>query len=525
MEIKSLMIKNSPVINITHRGEVLEYSVSLNTRGNKDPVDFEDLNKWWSYLENNNKAKLIDEIFKIYKDAFEYLNYNVLESGPRKLSEGVVYIRDKVMQMYTYHDVKDISKMYDFGAHIEYPLNVNEDYVFNDNGTNTREQTYIKQDYKYLVSYVISLRAIVPIINHFTTCFFSGTKMGVSSKLRFLNLYELLTYTGYTNNPAFEKLKEYVMYTASDKNISIDNIYDGVTSEKRDEWLMSNIIFKIFTAPVSSNPKNSKSNLITMIYHTTGQLLDDNRFTNSRIRNKNDTKGDDLNDKLSMLEKYKIRHDISPGDIVELNVSNSNLDYITSVLVKKEINKDLLTILHTQNQELMLKELNHNSISLLSWCVREVCPPKGLSYLQKDVIIKLITAVQYYLFDLGFPVPALLIGGYANQENFEKEYLFYSTSPESVTNKFRPEVLEKLKEMFPYAKPPKRNRMTIKENEIIVAGDLTFIAAELYNKTYYSPFNQELQNALNIKGYINGSEILVDEDIRNNLAELIIAIN
>jgi hypothetical protein len=414
--------------------------------------------------------------------------------------------------------------MFELGGNISYPVNVNEQYVDNNDGTNTREQTYTRKDYRNLVSYVICLRSLIPIVNHFTMKFYSGNKMGASSKLRYLSLYELLMYTNYLDNIAFDKLKEYIMFTANNKEISIDNIYDGATTEKREEWLLSNVIFKIFTAPIKLN--NTKSNLITMVYHTTGQLLDDNRFSSSSIRNKNDTKGDDLNDKLSMLEKYKIRHDISPGDFVELDAANSNLEYITSTLVGGTVNTQLLNQLYENNKEIGLREINKTVVSLLSWCVKRICPSRGLLYLRKETIIKVMTATQYMLITRGHLLLGLLCSSYVIEEEHDKMYSFTSANPASVTDKFEKEILNKLLELYPFAKPNKRNNKQLpKDTDYFIFNDVSYLASEFYTKRFFTPIKAPLLNKLNLNDYVSGEQIIVGMDIKNVLGNLIIDLN
>lgn len=524
MLFETSYVNNGLTLKISHRGEELEYSISLINRVSKENIDFEELNNWYSYLELNNRASDVDKAFEVYKNIYEYLNDTITETGVLKVSDAAVQTRNALIKLYNYHKVDEIVNMFELGGNVEYPINVNEAYVDNNDGTNTREQTYTRKDYRNLVSYVISLRSLIPIINHFTMKFYSGNKMGASSKLRYLSLYELLMYTNYLDNMSFDKLKEYVMFTANDKEISIDNIYDGATTEKREEWLLSNVIFKIFTAPIKIN--NSKSNLITMIYHTTGQLLDDNRFSTSSIRNKNDTKGDDLNDKLSMLEKYKIRHDISPGDFVELDAANSNLEYITTTLIGGNVDIQLLNMLYENNKEIGLREINKTVVSLLSWCVKRICPSRGLLYLRKETIIKVMTATQYMLISRGHLLLGLLCSSYVIEEEHEKIFSFTSSNPASVTDKFDKEILNKLLELYPYAKPNKRNNQQIpKDTDYFIYNVVAYLASELYIKRFFTPLKPSLLNKLNLSSFVSGEQIIVGSNIKNVLGNLIIDLN
>lgn len=524
MLLKTEYINNGLTLKLTHRGDELIYSISLNNRVSRDSIDFEELNQWYHYLEMNNRTQEVDEVFAIFKDLYEYLSDTITDIGVRKISDAATYVRNAISKLYKYHNVNEVVKMFELGGQLDYPPNVNETYIDNQDGTNTREQTYTKKDYRYLAAYVVTLRALIPIINHFTTKFYSGNKMGASSKLRYLSLYDLIMYTGYLDNPSFNKLREYILHTANGKEISIDNIYDGATSEKREEWLMSNVIFKIFVAPIKLN--NNKSNLITMIYHTTGQLLDDNRFSSSRIRNKNDTKGDDLNDKLSMLEKYKIRHDISPGDFVEIDAANSNLEYITTTLVDGPVDMALLNLLHENNQDIGLREINQTVVSLISWCVKKICPPKGLLYLRKETIIKVMTATQYMLFHKGHMLAGLLASSYVVQDESEAMYSFETINPGSTTGKYDKEILSELIQLYPYAKPNKRNRDQIpKETDYIVINDISYIASDFYMKRFFTPLKPATLNKLGIRHLVSGEQIIVEQDIKNILGSLIINLN
>jgi hypothetical protein len=155
-----------------------------------------------------------------------------------------------------------------------------------------------------------------------------------------------------------------------------------------------------------------KANIVTYIYKyisQKNQFFETNNEKAVRDKSRNDYDGVS-DDKISSLERYKIKHDISLGEIVEIAFSIRDLHQVAwrldPTLPKADIDRSLETVQKLNNFELKMPQLN-----ILRWLFAPVVSSKGLLYLDKQIIVNCLGVAEAILFHNGFDHLAVLLTG------------------------------------------------------------------------------------------------------------------
>jgi hypothetical protein len=112
-----------------------------------------------------------------------------------------------------------------------------------------------------------------------------------------------------------------------------------------------------------------------------------------------------------VLERYKIKHDIPLGDIVELEFSVSNIRAVAYRL-EPNLPAELLESSLRTAQLLLNKRLLDPQITILKWLFSDIISPKGLMHLKKETIVNCLGIAQAVLFNRGHKLLALAITSY-----------------------------------------------------------------------------------------------------------------
>jgi hypothetical protein len=312
------------------------------------------------------------------------------------------------------------------------------------------------------------------------------------------------------------KLKQYVGALTIDKHTP-DNVLKGISSEDFVDWLLALVVVKRLCI-ANINPDENGANIITYIYKFIIQRIQarDSGFENSYREKKYDDKGPGGGEnKISTLEKYKIKTSISPGEISEIEVSVRD-SYLTATKLTAHITHEFLNRWIESSQTLLQYELQDCQLTLLGWVMKPVASHWGIPYLSKETTVNLIGVAQAVLWLRGHRYIALLLGSHAMTSD-------RSMVVSPVDSKMRPpkELLDQLMKVYPFTRAPTtKRRIEVKPTNIIIDSidEITeIITMYSWKMTADIDFIKEELNS-------SSRKLLIRPDIKTYIAELVLQI-
>jgi hypothetical protein len=424
----------TPEVRIEHKGESLSFSISVFGRdsfqGGYDV--FEHINQYWATLPDVTQ----DEIFSIYKEIEK--GFTVI---PNK-SELIQFTSQQVKRLIQIHDLEQIHYWICFHSDIRIPASVPDEYVRNTDNNSTEEKTYVKYEYRYLTALSMLLRCMIPVWGEYI----SNTRRDTGTQFKEFYAFQLLNTSEIVHSAPMEKLRKYI-----DKNIGIavneaSNILNGISSEDFSYWLLSlACIRRLSTADIRGDDEHP--HLVTLIYKFIIQKTrnSDSNFQNNVKEKKFDDRAADSENKVSTLERYKIKTNISLGEIVELEYA-CNVPQLAMRLSHRLTPELLERSLHTA-QELKDKHLLDPQMTLLRWVFKHVLSPKGMMYLPKPTIVDAIGAMEAVLWSRGHKYLAILSSAYPLLEENQ-----ITLSPTDGKMRIPQEYLDRMDQLYPYTR-------------------------------------------------------------------------
>lgn len=518
-------IKNSQnLLVITHNGAVLT-CVATITNKSKAELDFQFLNLYYETLVRIGRTDLIEEIYNTYKDMFELYETPVTATGVLTIKEALAEGAKFAQRLFDLHDLTTIQNAISFHGGLVFPDAMLHEYAPSTERNLTREQTYTRTDYLELISFVTSLKATQPILYLIDSSYFGNNKTNKAKYLALLNVYK---NTSYLNNKGFNKLNDYIGVTAVGREISTENIYSGISSEHKEEWLLANVFMKLMVSTTAGSRTDNNNTIVSTIYHCVNQCLsdgnDDASGGYSKFKEKGGTTGDDMNDKLSALERYKIRHDLAPGEVVELSLITDSVTTILNDCGYLNLDKVYIAQLMQLHPKLMTKKLDSTALTIASWLVADACPQRTLMIVPKHNVINALLAAMYIAREMKAYFFMLLFSSYLLQDAVEEHSILNTKTYAKVTK----ENEVKLKQYYPYTYPTNKKTTEPTTNDYMIINDINYIVKELSVRIYSCIIGStHLYSGVFLPKdisdrYLQGNVINTPIDLKNLLAELII---
>jgi len=525
-DIKSFEINRQTPANLGY-GEI----------GIRDADLFNEINRYWEYLPRQKQ----DEIFAIYKE----INQTFEDSMS---FEDLIYsLRPLIEKLLSYHSHKDVAYWVKMKSDIRIPSDAKVYPTMEDNmkaseqyGSREwpRESTYLEEDYWGLIFLVVTLRCMFPVWGRFMDV----AKRTVDNNLKELYSLRLLTKSTIEKLDDYKRLLAYINHYIPSDRLDRGVVAGYVSSEDFVPWITGNVVVRRLSL-VTVNGRNNKFSLVASIWGFITQLMRQyDKTVSETIKDKNpegNTRDNDRDNKASNLELIKIKEPITSGDVVMLNEYCRNVEHI-SYLLSGEHLPQLLQTTMTSVQRLRNSILRDPQIVLLQWVVAKevqgnpkeldstefdmecVFPPRGVEYLEKEQILSLMAAATTALWHRGYyDLAALLSANVMENRDVAQGGAF--ESPLALTKENR----EKLIELFPHVPRPsgkqqqyENQRPSKKPCEAVDAIDELWQMLIKYNWVLTLP----AQMAQAIPGHQGGRRYSVPADIRNRLAQLIIAL-
>jgi hypothetical protein len=424
-----------PDVKLEHKGETLSFCISVFQRANfqGDYDVFGYINQYWESLPMGKQ----DQIFSIYKE-IEYGFDTVFSKN-----ELFDYLQIKVADLIHAHDLDTIQDWVALKSDIQIPSSFEGDYEHSIDNNTSREKTYTRADYSRLVALSVLLRCMVPVWGEYI----ANIRQETGTMYKEFIAFQLINKSNISHCVPMAKLQEYIEHIVGADNFDANNILNGICAEDFGFYLLSLVCIRRLCIG-DTRGVDPRTNLITFIYKFIIQRIrnNDNNYENVVKEKTFDDRSPDGENKISTLERYKIKTTVSLGEIVELEYSLRNiidsanrLSYMVDPYI---IQRSLQT-----SKELMNQKLFDPQMTLLRWIFKPVISPKGLMYLPKPMIVQAIAAMEAVLWARGHKYLAILSSSYALTN--EKEMVI---SPVDSKTRVPAELLKELDTYYPFTR-------------------------------------------------------------------------
>ncbi len=437
------VIKKKLLMTVMHNGQILTFSGTTFRSNIFEEEDvFRIINLYLQSLPANTQTMLFEYFAKIKYDLENIWDKNALYSH---LSNIVA----EIYNLFNFDMVKDwILK----NIHIpNLEINFTGSYEPSMDDSGSRDQTYLRSDYTDLVTLSILLRLMLPIWHEFI----ERTKKEYGNSFKEYYAFRILRNSNLYHCRAMEKLITWISFPITAHLDDSQLILSGISSEDIPQWLLALVVIRrLIVGRIEGIDPNV--HLITYIHKFVIRKIQTSKLSGPDMIRQKTTRVDDENeDKESTLDRYKIKYNVSPGEIVEMEFALSNTANLITILAPnldpKLVESNLQTI-----QRLQSVKLIDEQIILLSWVTSKVVSPKGILYLNKSFLLNIMAVAQAIYTDMGYPTIGFMLTAYPVET---ADYLLTTTDGKSRIPK---EIIDELNYHYPFVKRSGRKSTTTK---------------------------------------------------------------
>lgn len=375
----------------------------------KDTSDLENLynqiNEYVATLPVYSQKEIYDVFYKVYSQEYRQnyndINYIVkLENKIAKVSELLNYENFKMWM-----------------AHKEslmiIPENIKSDYIYDPDMNTTEEKTYIKHEYRDLISLIIFIRAMSPLYLDF----YSYIKQITSHY--YYKIFMLFIKSDIYVCKEIEKLKRYIeanqiTLIGNTKNEHLI-INAGLSDDDILDSLVSEIIFnKLLTIDFFSK----RCNIISFIFQTIkykGNFVTSDSVV---IRSKTTvSSGDSNKEDMSYFEDYRKTSNIPIGTVVEIQHAISNIEFLVNALGHSNFDYEMYERELANINILMETKIDKTQIYLLGWFISKIINPRALFYIEYKKLIELLLFAKVVLMNNDQEFIGILLSSCRSKEN------------------------------------------------------------------------------------------------------------
>lgn len=505
LSIEEMGILGNPTTAILeHNGEKISWNICLFDKmsmgDNIDP--FEQINGYWLKVPMDTQNKIF-AIYKRIKDVFDSV-WNTTELT----KELYVLVKD----LYDLNDIADIRHWIDFHSTLALPDGLKDSFKESHETPGTRERTYLKEDYKWLVALSVALRAMIPIWGEFI----ARTKKEAGTVFKEYYAFKLLAFSNISKCEPMERLRIYVEHSLpSDKSKSAA-ILGGLSSEDFPTWILALVTIRRLSIG-DVRGIDPKSSLVTFIYKFIGQKAQghDNSFIGMVKEKITEGQGQDGENNLSKLEGYKVKQEIPAGDIAIISHYLNNVHELARKICPN-ISIELVDMSIANMQSLNIEQIWKPQIILTQWVLKAAIPPRGLLLINKTLSLKAMGVAQAILIHKEhFELAGLLSA--IEQDNDDELSMGGSDSRARITK----DQIAQLDVLYPFSRKPIGKQKVLKL--INPAVDAIDSMAVLFSaKDWRLTLPNEL--VVKITNNPNNRRYSTPYNIKNLLADLVISI-
>jgi hypothetical protein len=279
-------------------------------------------------------------------------------------------------------------------------INVSFDEQIESDGLGTRNQTYIVEDYKWLMALIVIFKAVYGPLAQLVYGSDDNAK-----KLPELQMLDILRQQPIAKHHSFVKLRVYVT-TIVEKVFDKEKIGDVKilsTQLSRDIipmlYLSKAMFSKMITMDQTDDPAVTEFDIVRHLFKDVNNKIKNVGSPDEAIRNKNKPNEAEIDseDKESIIESYRIATDVPPGIAVEFNWATSSIDFILRQLprgVKEKITEENLRVGIQLAASFSPDGISNTHLNFLGVLFKSILDPRALRYLKAVNIFNFI-AIGY----------------------------------------------------------------------------------------------------------------------------------
>lgn len=414
-------------------GEEILWNVAIFERTRLSSIEniFRDINGYWSKVPENR----LRTIWNIYSEIREIFN-TVFD-----FNQLTVCLTEAVSRLYEQMPMDEIEHWVKFYGKVKYPekLDLEHDPMDNNPG-----RTYLRSDYHGLIVLTVGFRAMVPIWGEYM----SRIRTDTSSTFKEFMAMKLLSRTYMINNPYTDRLRVYIESSIKvpNKTKLEDNsaaILAGLGSDELPDWLLAFVAVRRMSV-VEIDAHDERGSIISNIYgYVSHAIVDLDRKFGGSIKEKRSTESSKQEDEISQLESYRVKHEVSYGDIASFSVYVLNANSLAHDIDPTVPLELVAQCLHHALPLIDLPISKHHVV-LTQWITATVMPPKAIHTLHKVDILRLMAITQAILFHWGYDELAVLLTAQVFEGSANTSILM------ETKHRLPNELVIKLNELYPY---------------------------------------------------------------------------
>lgn len=497
---------------VEHRGETIDSEGSIYDRTPFPSTGelFMDINAFWATLPMERQ----DRIFAIYKEIEETF---LTTTNDVRLHDRVSQLTGELYQQWSFQDLSSWIRLY---GRVVLPPELQSGM----GEYSSTARTYLRDDYQGLIALVIHSRPMIPIWNRYVR----ETKKTAGTHFKEFTAMGLLTHTGFSKLPEYEKLRLYVRECLEKRNVTMSAIVGGVGSADLEDWMFAIVFIRKVCVGVVMHATldgellssyGSSTNIISNIYRqidSTANSLD--RKFNGQVRKKPDGMEYRDDDKESQAEKIIVKQPINDYKFI---LAGEYARFITRGrdLIDPTLPMGLIDecIKHLRKDTSFTPSVAQ--LTLAQWVIHPALSARFVPALEQPECVNVMGMAQALYWHWGFYDLALLMS--AHYLTMEDDQVFGNETRSRVTT----EQFRILCEQYPYyhRSSNQHNREQQRgENPAMIAID------ELYrlfdSRPYALSAPKELCSKTTMRAYGAGGW-LIPSDIKVQLADFIIKLN
>ena len=362
------------------------------------PTLYVQINEYVATLPDFVQKEIYDIFFKVFSNDYKQ-NYadiiyvRKLENNIARVSELLNYENFKMWMCHKEHEMI-------------IPENILDAYTHDPDMNTTQEKTYVRHEYRDLISLIVFMRAISPLYIDFYNYIKNTTNH------YYYKIFMLFIKSDIYHSKEIEKLKRYIEVNQQTLIGNTKNEYLIISAGLSDDDILDSLVSEIiFNKLLTIDFFNKKCNIISFIFQT---IKYKGNFASSDgvvIRSKN-TVGDPNKDDISYFEDYRKTSSIPIGTVVEIQHALSNIESLINTLGYKNFDYALYEQELKNVPILMQQKTDNIQIYLLGWFLSRVINPRALYYIEYKKLVELLIFAKVVLLQNNQPFIALLLSSY-----------------------------------------------------------------------------------------------------------------
>lgn len=451
-------LADQTVAILQHRDQELKWNIKLIDKASiPEGLDiFHQINGFWS----KRSAEEQDQIFDVYR------RIHITFDEIWETEELAAALLPLVAELCSHHRIEDIRQWMDFHSDIHWPQKLDEEFSEQHGVIGTRERTYLREDYKQLVTLSIALRPMLLIWGEYV--FRTEKEHGTNWKE--YKAFQLLAQSYILEEdkcPPMERLQKYVELSLPTTKDFDSAILEGISTEDFPTWVLALVVIRRLAIGDISGT-DPEFNLVAFIYRYVGQKVKshDSSFMGMVKPKIPESQSGDSENNLSKLEGYKVKQEIPAGDIAIVEHYISDVQNL-ALRVCPSLSENLGLLYESMES---IRQLNSEHIwdpqlTLAQWTLGAAVSPRAFPYLSKKSVLEAMGVAQAVLWHLEhFELAGLMT---AVAQSNAQELQLTGVIPQA---RIPTPMVDELNKLYPHSRRQSGKQKSQKEKNVAVLG-------------------------------------------------------